>query len=277
MPPKPDRLSALINSFRVDTHVLSLGACRVPALMDKGLQNPNLFIITKGSLHKYNTDFPENADDTPVLVFFPHGGLKGVCSFADTQEAEFICASVDMGGDANPIALALPDVVTIPLNEAKALKAVADMLITESYAPRCGGNAVIDRLCEIMVIQLLRHLMEKGEAEVGLIAGLTHPNLSYAIVAMHNDPQKTWLIEDFAQISGMSRTHFSNTFHKVVGVPAGEYLSSWRLSLARAELARGTRLKAVVQKVGFSSSAALSRAFKRRYGVTPRQDLLNAS
>ena len=161
MPPNPGRLSVLINSFRVDTHVLSLGACRVPALAGKGTHNPNFFIIIKGSLHQHNAQFPLNADEIPVLVFFPHGGLTGVCGYADTQDAEFICASVDMGGDANPIALALPDVVTIPLNDAKALKAVADMLITESYAPRCGGNAVIDRLCEIVVIQLLRHLIEK--------------------------------------------------------------------------------------------------------------------
>ena len=257
--------------------MLSLGACRVATQVGKGTLSPNLFIITKGSLHSHNPQFPKDVDQTPVLVFFPHGGIQDVCSYADTQDAEFICASVNMGGDASPIALALADVVTIPLNEAHALNAVADMLISESCAPRCGGNAVIDRLCEIVMIQLLRHLIEKGEAEVGLIAGLTHSNLSYAIVAMHNDPQKNWLVEDLAQIAGMSRTHFSNTFHKVVGVPAGEYLSSWRLSLARAELARGTRLKAVVQKVGFSSSAALSRAFKRRYGVTPRQDLLNAS
>jgi AraC-like DNA-binding protein len=44
-----------------------------------------------------------------------------------------------------------------------------------------------------------------------------------------------------------------------------------RLILARVEIANGTSLKAVVDKVGFSSSAALSRAFKRKYGVSPRQ------
>jgi AraC-like DNA-binding protein len=38
------------------------------------------------------------------------------------------------------------------------------------------------------------------------------------------------------------------------------------------EIAQGAALKSVVGKVGFSSSAALSRAFKRRYGVSPRQD-----
>jgi AraC-like DNA-binding protein len=38
------------------------------------------------------------------------------------------------------------------------------------------------------------------------------------------------------------------------------------------EIAKGNSLKAVVGKVGFSSSAALSRAFKRRYGVSPRKD-----
>lgn len=98
-----DKLSALINSFRVETRMLSLGACRVATQVGKGMLNPNLFIITKGSLHSHNPQFPKDADQTPVLVFFPHGGLQDVCSYADTQDAEFICASVDMGGDASPI------------------------------------------------------------------------------------------------------------------------------------------------------------------------------
>ena len=112
---------------------------------------------------------------------------------------------------------------------------------------------------------------------MGLVAGLAHPNLALAIVAMHDNPDKNWRLEDMADIAVMSRTHYANTFRNVVGVTPGGYLSEWRLTLARMEITKGIPLKAVAEKVGFSSSAALSRAFKRRYGISPRQDCLRSA
>lgn len=273
---RPDRLSALIQRFRVEARVHS------PHASDGGEgcgcgSAPNLYIIQRGDLIIGNDHFLDAKYGAPLLVYFPRGAppilsLRGV-----SEDAEHVCASVDTGGDANPIALALPDVVTVPLDDSGPLKAVTDILLDEVHSPRCGGGAVIDRLCEIVVIRLLRHLIEAGKAKVGLLAGLAHPNLSPAIVAIHDRPEKNWRLEDLAGIAAMSRTHFANTFREVVGVTPGEYLSSWRLTLARTEIAKGTSLKAIVGKVGFSSSAALSRAFKRRYGASPKQDYLRSA
>jgi AraC-like DNA-binding protein len=207
----------------------------------------------------------------PALVFLPRGMPPDFEVHPEGEDAEYVCASVNTGGEANPIALALSELVVVPLHQAPSLEAVTDMLFDEALSPRCGGQAVMNRLCEVVVIRLLRHLIEAGSARIGLVAGLAHPNLSRAIVAMHDRPERHWRLEYLAEVAGMSRTHFANTFRDVVGVTPGEYLSSWRLTLARVEIANGTSLKVVVDKVGFSSSAALSRAFKRKYGVSPRQ------
>ncbi|MHC4356912.1 MAG: AraC family transcriptional regulator [Planctomycetota bacterium] len=268
---RPDRLSALIQRFRIEAKVLPIGTTGEPDEQGRHAA-ANLLIIGRGRLHYSGERFSDLDGEAPVLVFFPRGAPADFRVEAEAEEAEYVCASVDTAGDANPIALALPDVVTVPLNEAEPLQAVTDILLDEALSPRCGGRAVIDRLCEIVVIRLLRHLIEGGKAKVGLVAGLAHPNLSLAIVAIHDNPERNWRLEDLADIAAMSRTHFANSFRKVVGVTPGEYLSSWRLTLARMEIANGNSLKAVVGKVGFSSSAALSRAFKRRYGVSPRKD-----
>ncbi|MBL6954813.1 MAG: AraC family transcriptional regulator [Alphaproteobacteria bacterium] len=271
-----DRLSALIQRFRIEAKVCPFGATGTPDAQGR-YTVPNLFIIGRGHLYIAGERFPDLDGEAPMLVFFPRGAPADFSIETEAEDAEYVCASVDTGGDANPIALALPEVVKLPLNEAEPLQAVADILLDEVLAPRCGGHAVIDRLCEIVVIRLLRHLIEEGKTKVGLVAGLAHPNLSLAIVAVHDNPERNWRLEDLAGIAGMSRTHFANTFREVIGVTPGEYLSSWRLTLARVEIAMGTSLKAVVAKVGFSSSAALSRAFKRRYGVSPRQDYLRSA
>mgnify|MGYP000058906730 FL=1 len=271
----------------------------------------NFFVIHSGQIASSAPDFNQLAADVPLLVFYPRGvpedfkikprsavdprpddprpddpsrdnprghdsrGYVGDRQSVNTLQTKgFVCAVVDTGGEANPIALALPDLVVVRLDQSPPLKAVTDILLEEASAPRCGGRAVIDRLCEIVVIRLLRHLIEAGQTEVGLLAGLADPNISLAIIAMHERPDRNFNLEDLAEISAMSRTHFANSFRKLVGVTPGQYLSNWRLTLARAELAKGMPLKAIAGRIGFSSSAALSRAFTRHYGVSPKREML---
>ena len=268
---KIDRLSALIKRFRIEARVYT------PALQSGGLDEftPNFYVIGKDAV-----GFSNIADDRlqgleNALVFFPRGLPDDVKLTTQADEDGYVSAIVDTGGDINPISLALPDLVVIKLDETPTLQTVAEILFDEVVSPRCGGQSVIDRLCEIVVIRLLRHLIETGKAQIGLVGGLAHPNLSLAIVAIHEAPEKNWRLEELAELAAMSRTSFVNSFRDVMGVTPGEYLSQWRLTLARLALAKGEPLKAIVNKVGFSSSAALSRAFKRRYGVSPKQGMQN--
>jgi hypothetical protein len=195
---RPDRLSALIQRFRIEAKVLPIGTTGEPDEQGRHAA-ANLLIIGRGRLHYSGERFSDLDGEAPVLVFFPRGAPADFRVEAEAEEAEYVCASVDTAGDANPIALALPDVVTVPLNEAEPLQAVTDILLDEALSPRCGGRAVIDRLCEIVVIRLLRHLIEGGKAKVGLVAGLAHPNLSLAIVAIHDNPERNWRLEDLGR------------------------------------------------------------------------------
>lgn len=265
-----DRLSALIQRFRIDAKVHAPDEARLQA--DAwGTAAPNLFILRRGRLRFDGAAIPDLDAVGNSLAFLPRGAPKGLRVHAEPADAEFVCATVDTGGEANPIERALPDLVSVSLSQSPGLRAVTDILLEEALAPRCGGGAVIDRLCEVVVIRLLRGAIEAGQTQSGLLAGLAHPKLSLAIVAMHDNPERAWRLEDLAEIAGMSRTHFATSFRSVVGVTPGGYLSGWRLTVARMEIAKGTPLKVVAGHVGFSGAAALSRAYARRYGVSPRQ------
>jgi AraC-like DNA-binding protein len=272
---RPDRLSALIRQFRIDATVhraVDDGGWRA----EKDNSAPNLFIARQGGLVFADPRFEELSSPEPMLAFFPRGAPPDLQVRMDATDTQFVRATVDMGGDANPIARALPTLMTIPLAKSEPLRSVADMLLEEALSPRCGGRAVVDRLCEVVVIRLLRYAIEAGQTKPGLLAGLAHPSLCLAIIAVHDSPGRNWHLEDLANIAGMSRTHFANTFRIVMGMTPGEYLSNWRLALARTEIAKGAPLKAVAGRVGFSSSAALSRAFSRRYGVSPKEEYARA-
>lgn len=271
---KPDRLSALIQRFRISAKVLSSGG---PRSAGSGEQfGENLMILRRGQVALRRDGSAEERLNGPALVYWPGGFAGKVRIETGPEDTEFIFAYVETGGEGSPIALALPEIVIVPLARSSPLQAIADLLLEEALDRRCGGGAVIDRLCEVLVIRLLRHLIEDGDAQAGLLAGLGHPNLSLAIVAIHEKPERAWRLEDLAEIAAMSRTRFATTFREVVGVTPGEYLSSWRLTLARMEISRKTPLKIVAGNVGFSGPAALSRAFTRRYGLTPRQVLVGA-
>jgi len=267
---RPDRLSALIRQFRIKVAVHAPGDAVAPGLTDHH-PPPNLFIAQRDSAGHSDQSHEATTEPGPKLAFFPRGAPPEMQARLAAPDAGYLRATVDMGGDENPIALALPPVVEVRLDEAASLVSVTDLLLEEALSPRCGGRAVIDRLCEVVVIRLLRHAIEAGQTRPGLLAGLAHPNLCLAIVAVHDNPEKNWRLEDLSEIAGMSRTHFANSFRDVVGAPPGEYLSGWRLTLAHMEIAKGTPLKVVAGKVGFSGSAALSRAFSRRYGFSPRE------
>ena len=272
---RPDRLSALIQRFRIEATVRPANGSGDRRVANDG-PAPNLFIVRRGELVFSDPRFGPLSGPDSKLAFIPCGAPPDLRVRLNSMDAEFVCATVDMGGEANPIARALPELVVVPLAGADSLGAVADMLLEEARLPRCGSRAVIDRLCEVLVIRLLRHAIEAGQAKPGLLAGLAHPNLCLAVVAVHDSPGRNWRLEDLADVAGMSRTHFANSFRKVVGMTPGEYLSSWRLTLARSEIANGAPLKVVASKIGFSSSAALSRAFSRRYGFSPREGYARA-
>ena len=73
-----------------------------------------------------------------------------------------------------------------------------------------------------------------------------------------------------AGVTGMSRAAFFAEFARCVGQPPLTYLRSWRLTLARAALARGEGTVAVVaNSVGYGSQSAFAHAYRRVFGVPP--------
>ena len=72
--------------------------------------------------------------------------------------------------------------------------------------------------------------------------------------------------------TGVSRAQLARRFTELVGEPPMAFLAGWRLALA-ADLLRDQQntLAAVARQVGYGSPYALSTAFKRVRGVSPRE------
>ena len=240
--PRPDRLSALLRHFQLEAEVA-----------DEPLAgDANLLLLGDAGGHEVQR------------VAFWAGGRR-----ADLMSGQVLAAArVDLGA-ANPITRALPPVLELDVAQMAGLEPLLRVLLTEATQPRCGRHGALNRLCEVLVILLLRRAIEVGATGPGLLAGLAHPRLHRALVAMHDAPHREWRSDDLAAEAGMSRSHFMASFRAVCATTPRAYLTAWRLTLARQDLAAGARVKSVATRYGYGSSEALSRAFTRQFGHPP--------
>ncbi len=176
----------------------------------------------------------------------------------------------EWGGQANPLIAALPRMLSIALEEEPQVRRLSEMLVEEARAARCGSDGALSRLCEVMIIHMMRREIERGSASPGLVSGLSDNRLSRAIVAMHNDPGRRWNNRELADLSHLSLSRFAELFPMKVGLSPQAYLRKWRLTLARRDVEGGVQVQSVARKLGYSSAEALTHAFKREFGATPR-------
>jgi AraC-like DNA-binding protein len=266
-----DRLQALLSHFAVSARTFQAGAlCGINSLDGDGPYG-QLHLVRSGEVDVRHGKAKALKISEPSLLLYPRPMAHRFITDAE-RGADFVCANLSFeGGSANPIAAALPPFVCLPLKQLQGSEAVLELLFSEALAHNCGRQAMLDRLFEVVLIQVLRQLMEQGQTQVGMLAGLAHPKLRLAIVKMHDEPQREWSLEDLAGVCGMSRSAFANGFRDTVGVTPGVYLQKWRVGLAQKALLQGKSLKLIAQDVGYGSEAALSRAFKAQSGRSPRE------
>lgn len=200
--------------------------------------------------------------------------LLGNCTHP--QPNSMAAARISFKGSARTMLANAGREITIDLNGAPALAALAGVFVSEVASPRCGGKAAMARLAEAMLALLLRNAIETFSSTIeagssSLLAGLSHPRLHLALVAMHDDPGAEWTSERLADICGMSRSRFMASFRAILGQSPGAYLAGWRMMLARDALAQNTPVKEVAHRLGYGSTAAFSRAFARICGMPPSQ------
>jgi AraC-like DNA-binding protein len=186
-----------------------------------------------------------------------------------------ICGAVRFD---NPIAARLiellPRVIYIKASSSPHMEWINSMLrfmAAEASQLRPGGEAVITRLADILVIQTLRAWMAQDPAaRTGWLGALQHPQIGRALSLIHADPARSWSLELLADESGMSRSAFAAVFAKFVGEPPMLYVARWRMHLALTRLKEeDLSLAEIAEQVGYQSEAAFSRAFKRVHGTAP--------
>jgi AraC-like DNA-binding protein len=168
----------------------------------------------------------------------------------------------------------LPGVISVEAWSSPEMEWIASTLrfmAAEAREPRLGGETVITRLADILVIQAIRAWIEQDPAaQTGWLGALRDPQIGRAISLIHRDPARTWTVASLADEVAMSRSAFAARFAELVGEPPMHYVTRWRMHAAVTWLREGdATLGELALRLGYQSEAAFSRAFKRFMGLSP--------
>ena len=154
--------------------------------------------------------------------------------------------------------------------EAEWIHSTLRLMANEARELRPGGEAVITRLADILVVQAIRSWMASDPAPAGWLGALNDRDIGQAIRLIHRHPDRDWSVASLAREIHMSRSAFSRRFTDLVGEAPMAYVTRWRMQLAVTWLrASEVKVAELPYRLGYSSEAAFSRAFKRTIGVSP--------
>ncbi len=141
----------------------------------------------------------------------------------------------------------------------------------EVRSARIGFAGILARLADVVAAMIVRGWVECacGNAS-GLVAALRDPRLASALLALHREPARDWTVAELAAQCNISRSVFAERFQVTVGIPPLRYATELRMRLASQWLSlERLPIEAVAQRLGYTSQAAFSRAFKRITGQPP--------
>ena len=144
-------------------------------------------------------------------------------------------------------------------------------IAAEAKELRPGGETVITRLADILVIQAIRAWIERDPAaRTGWLGALRDPQIGRAITLIHREPARDWSVASLAHEVAMSRSAFAARFTELTGEPPMHYVARWRMYTALTWLGEeNAGLGELAIRLGYQSEAAFSRAFKRVIGISP--------
>lgn len=301
LPPSEDPLADPLRLLQ-PTGVLH---CRAALTAPWGLDLPRIrdcmavHIVTSGTLFLDVAGQPTREVNAGSLVMIPHGTAHQLRSAPDAPATPLTDVPVQLitdryermnfgGGGAltsvsycgvrvDPVGArhllqVLPLVIHVDtlIQEDEWLRDTARFIAREADVTRPGSEAIITRLADIIVVQAIRAWLASADGQHGWLAALRDHHIGRALGAIHRDPARDWTVAMLASEVGMSRSALSARFSELVGESVKQYITEWRMQLARKELQTSSQtLAALAEKYGYQSEAAFSRAFKRVLGLSP--------
>jgi AraC-like DNA-binding protein len=230
-------------------------------------------VITHGDSHVLCSDRTTkpvpllDLDRPPAhLDVVRHGGNEKPLS-------EMICGYFQLShtSRSNVLELLPPILHLTPAPDHDWLETILQRMVSESAVQRPGQQAVLSRITEVLFVEVLRSWMKSlGPGEGGWVGAIADPHIGRALQLIHERPERHWVLRELALKAGLGRSAFSARFTSLVGQPMHRYLVARRMDEAALMLeASDDSIARVATRVGYETTAAFSKMFRRRHGMSP--------
>jgi len=257
-------------------HVVTEGRCRVEVEgADSCLLQPGtVALIPHGQGHRLIGEpgaVPVALVDAPRELVSPryellrHGG--------GGARTSMLCGLVRFDHPAaGDLLRVLPRVICHDVTAAQAewTRSTLRFVAAEALSLQAGGEALIIRLADILVLDTVRSWFARHPERAGWLGALRDKQIGRALTLIHRNPDRDWTLGSLASGVGMSRSAFAARFTELVGTPVIQYVTRWKMHAAELSLRQErASLTDIADRLGYSSEAAFSRAFKRVTGRSP--------
>lgn len=273
-------LSDILKSMRVEGSVYFCDHLEAPWSMDfEDTKSASFHLVRRGECWVTAGDQTDRLGPGD-LVFIEPGRDHVLASHAQGDAPPtggagtlLLCGYCDFAEDTlTPLLEVFPSLTIVREEEFLKhpwLRSTLDQLSTEYLAQQPGSELVVNKLTEIVLVELIRINFGRGE-QGRFMAALSDKRIARALQQLHNNPHTAWTLDKLAGRVGMSRAAFAKRFRELVGHPMFEYLTMLRIQRAK-ELLRESMLPLyeVASRVGYESDLAFAKTFKKHTGTTP--------
>jgi AraC-like DNA-binding protein len=192
---------------------------------------------------------------------------------SDRRSTIFLCGAYRFSGDVGQgLIEALPPVLTLSAALDDPVHGVIALISRELSAPGPGQQTVLDRLLDVLLVLTLRVGYAESETAPRWYRASNELRLGPALRAIHTKAEHPWTVTELARLSGMSRASFARVFQDGLGQAPMQYLTNWRMAIARdLLLTSDATLADIAERTGYSSAYAFATAFRRHHNTPPGQ------
>ena len=232
----------------------------------------DIVVFPKGKSH-WLADNPVSKKIPGIKVVEAHENNETLFE-GEKLSTTLICGHFEFDKDfQHPFLQSLPELIHITDTERRQLswlETATQVIMQEADSDEPGSEVVVNRLAEVLFIQILRIYIVQSNINTGYLAALKDKQIHNALSLIHHDPKNSWTLESIARTIGMSRSAFAARFKQLTGNTPMNYLANWRMNIAK-EIIKEQHLSLIeiAEKVGYSSQASFNRAFKKQFRLNP--------
>jgi AraC family transcriptional regulator len=152
------------------------------------------------------------------------------------------------------------------------IQSIFTTLKEELVSSQWGSDLLIDSLKTMLAVHLLRHYCTLQPKLIKRSHGLSKAILRQVTSYINENLHQNLKVVELSAIAQLTPYHFLRQFKQTLGITPHQYILHKRIETAKQLLQQQELSIAEISvRTGFSDQSHLTRCFKRRVGVTPKQ------